>query len=84
MNAPYQSQTLLIPLPRIKIVQTYRYLFQYKALRIVTEDCDEYIFDFTKQKYCQRAIEALLGKDDQPTLCLNASDSVSIGRLDYF
>ena len=51
LNAPYQRQTLVIPLSSIKIVHIYRYLFQYKSIRIVTEKADEYIFEFQKIKY---------------------------------
>ena len=62
MNAPYQSQsTLSIPLEQIKIVHIYRYLFQYRSLRIVTDKCEEYIFEFQKQKYAQKALEVLIG-----------------------
>jgi hypothetical protein len=36
MNAPYQRQTIQIPLESIEMAHIYRYLFQYKSVRIVT------------------------------------------------
>jgi len=59
MNAPYQEQSLAIPLGKLRICHVYRYMFQYKAIRIVTADGEEYIFEFQKNKYAERAIEAI-------------------------
>lgn len=33
-------------------------MFQYKAIRIVTAESEEYIFEFQKPKYTERAMEA--------------------------
>ena len=46
MNAPYQNSNLQIELNDIRIIHLYRYMFQYKALRVVTVDGREYIFEF--------------------------------------
>lgn len=65
MNAPYQVQHIHIPLNQIKIVHVYRYMFQYKAIRIVTTSLssppEEYIFDFQKKKHADKVMEVLQG-----------------------
>jgi hypothetical protein len=81
MNAPYQSQTLNIPLASIRIVHIYRYLFQHKALRIVTDKQDEYIFDFQKTKYCQRVFNLLMGLQDQSEAAKHPAETVSTTPL---
>lgn len=96
MNSPYQSQTLIIPLASIKILHIYRYLFQHKALRIVTDKQDEYIFDFLKSKYCLRVFNLLMGIHDQTEaakhsaevgvskpLCPNATSNLRL-KLEYY
>lgn len=88
MNAPYQSQTLTIALDRIKIIHAYRYLFQYKAIRIVTDKCEEYIFEFSKLKYCQRVLNLLLGESNSRSnelpLCLNLQNHLFTSMLSYY
>lgn len=85
MNAPYQSQqTLSIPLDEIKIVHVYRYLFQYRSIRIVTDKCEEYIFEFSKQKYCQKAMEVLLGQTSAPGLCKNIQTDMFTTKVDQY
>lgn len=61
MNAPYQNANLQIELDDIRIVHLYRYMFQYKALRVVTVDGREYIFEFQKVKHANKALEVLIG-----------------------
>ena len=61
MNAPYQNSNIQIPLDDIRIVHLYRYMFQYKSIRVVTEDGREYIFEFQKSKHANKALEVLLG-----------------------
>ena len=87
MNAPYQNQTIIIPLDQIKIVHIYRYLYQQKSIRIVTDSCQEYIFEFQKTKYCQKAIETLIGsekEDGAKGLCVNASNKIFTSMIDYY
>lgn len=60
----------------------------------MTDKCEEFIFDFQKQKYCQRVITILLGTSDaaeaaklgvevsQP-LCTNATNNLT-HKMDYF
>jgi hypothetical protein len=38
LNAPHQNLPINIELDKIRLVYIYRYLFEYKALRIVTLD----------------------------------------------
>lgn len=67
MNAPYQSQKIQIQLEDITVVHIYRYMFQYRSLRIVTKNAEEYIFEFQKPKYAQKVLEVLLGTFDYKT-----------------
>ena len=91
MNAPYQKQTLTLPLSSFKIVHIYRYLFQYKTLRIVTEKSEEYLFEFQKSKHAQKAYDILVGGDidefegaqRKPGLCANASSEI-FSKLSYY
>ena len=78
MNAPYQHQALTIPLESIRIIHVFRYLFQYKSIRIVTDNAQEYIFSFQKPKYCQKAIDVI----QEEGLCKNKVDIFD--RLEYY
>lgn len=60
LNAPHQSNPICIDLDRIRIVSKYRYMFEYKALRIVTWDSpEEYVFLFKTVKNKDKAIEMI-------------------------
>lgn len=41
INAPHQLSALCIPTELIKFALPYRYLFEYKAIRIVTHNSNE-------------------------------------------
>lgn len=70
-------------------------MFQYKALRIVTNDGKEYLFEFQKAKHAQKALEVLIGtenaskllkrvsEESKPCLCKNASIDILINPAKY-
>eukprot|EP00347_Sterkiella_histriomuscorum_P014669 403360000 len=61
MNSPYQIMPIFISLDQIKYVQTYRYLFQYNSIRIVTHQShEEYILVFSKQESKDKCLNLLL------------------------
>ena len=52
----------------IKIVHIYRYLFQYKSIRIVTKRAEEFIFEFQKEKHAKKVLEVLIGLPERKNI----------------
>jgi hypothetical protein len=45
---------------KLKMIHTYRYMFEYKGLRIITHDAlNEYIFVFKSLKHKDKALETI-------------------------
>lgn len=76
LNAPYQSQKIQIQLDDIKIVHVYRYLFQYKSIRIVTKRAEEFIFEFQKEKHAKKVLEVLIGVPEKKSIIADNKNSV--------
>lgn len=82
LNAPYQSQKIQIQLDDIRIVHIYRYLFQYKAVRIVTKRADEFIFEFQKIKHAHKVLEVLIGNSEKRSIITENKNSIGSVEVD--
>ena len=61
LNAPYQLAEVKIPLQELKVALTYRYMYERRAIRIVTRsECKEYIINFKNQRHKDKALKCIL------------------------
>jgi len=59
LNAPHQTSPVLISMQNVKLVLTYRYLFQRNAIRIVTHQNHEYLLHFRSFKHKDKVLRTL-------------------------
>ena len=60
LNAPYQLAQVTLPLQDLKAVLTYRYLFERKAIRLLTRtESREYIICFKSQRHKDKALRCI-------------------------
>lgn len=61
LNAPYQLTRVTIPLQDLKLALTYRYLYERRAIRLVTRTSNaEYLINFKTQRHKDKALKTLL------------------------
>ena len=61
LNAPYQLARVTIPLQDLKLALTYRYLYERRAIRLVTRTASaEYIINFKSQRHKEKALKTIL------------------------
>ena len=60
LNAPYQLAQVTIPLQDLKVALTYRYMYERRAIRLVTRsENKEYIINFKNQRHKERALKCI-------------------------
>lgn len=58
LNAPYQLAQVTISLQDLKAVLTYRYLYERKAIRLVTRaESKEFIIVFKSERHKDKALK---------------------------
>ena len=62
LNAPYQLARVTIPLNDLKLALTYRYMYERRAIRLVTRSTphQEYIINFKTQRHKEKTLRQLL------------------------
>ena len=61
LNAPYQLAQVTIPLQDLKVALTYRYMYERRAIRLVTRsESKEYIINFKNQRHKDKALKCIL------------------------
>jgi hypothetical protein len=60
LNVPHQASHLLsIPVPTIKWVLPYQYMFQLKGLRLVSYECEEHLIVFKDAGHADKVLQII-------------------------